>query len=73
MSVMPCQTSSACIQKCHTDNGAFASKELLEQLCSGTQGIWFSCAGAAHSNGVAEGAIGVIAETAQKLMMHAAL
>ena len=61
------------VQNCHTDNGTFTSKEFLEHLYSGKQGIRFSGVGAAHSNGVAERAIGVITTKARKLMIHAAL
>ena len=45
----------------------------MEHLCSGKQGMRFSGVGAAHSNGVAERAIGMTTEKARKLMTHAAL
>ena len=57
----------------HTDNVGFKDSVFLEHLANKNQTIKFSGSGAAHQNGVAERAIGVVVAMARTMMIHAAM
>jgi len=49
------------IQSYHTDNGIFKSKTIVQEVLQNTRAIRYSGVGAKWHNGVAEGAVSIVA------------
>ena len=56
----------------HCDNGRFADRAFMDDVCNAGQTITFCDVGAHHQNGVAERRIRDITESARTMLLHAA-
>ena len=60
------------IRHYHCDNGRFADRAFMDDVCKAGQTITFCGVGAHHQNGVAERRIRDITESARTMLLHAA-